>query len=72
MALILPPRAALRGELFRQEACVGGRWIGSVEHVPVFNPSTLEKIGQVPALGRAARLEVAAGGRTRRDPYALA
>lgn len=53
MPLTLPPRMALRGDLFRQEAFVAGRWISGAEYVPVLNPSTGKTIGQVPALDRA-------------------
>ncbi len=43
--------------LFREEAYIAGRWVGSAEKINVTNPANGQVIGTVPALGRAETLE---------------
>jgi len=43
--------------LFREEAYIAGRWVGSVEKINVTNPANGQVIGTVPALGRAEAVE---------------
>ena len=43
--------------LFREEAYIAGRWVGSDKTIPVTNPSTGAVIGTIPALGRAETAE---------------
>ena len=43
--------------LFREEAYVAGRWVGSANKITVTNPATGQVIGTVPALGRAETTE---------------
>ncbi|MEY4092394.1 MAG: succinic semialdehyde dehydrogenase [Pseudomonadota bacterium] len=43
--------------LFREEAYIAGRWVGSAEKINVTNPANGQVIGTIPALGRAETLE---------------
>ena len=43
--------------LFREEAYIAGRWVGSAEKINVTNPANGQVIGTVPALSRAETLE---------------
>ncbi len=43
--------------LFREEAYIAGRWVGSAEKINVTNPANGQVIGTVPALGRAETAE---------------
>ncbi len=51
----MPPLAD--PELFREAACIGGRWRTSERRITVTNPSTGEALGTVPDLGHAETTE---------------
>lgn len=48
----MPPLLS-RTDLFRDRAYLGGGWVNGVRKIAVYNPATLEHIGDVPDLGAA-------------------
>lgn len=56
--------------LFREEAYIAGRWVGSAEKINVTNPANGQVIGTVPALGRAETLEAIKAAETAQKTWA--
>lgn len=56
--------------LFREEAYIAGRWVGSAEKINVTNPANGQVIGNVPALGRAETLEAIKAAETAQKTWA--
>ncbi|MEI6573483.1 MAG: NAD-dependent succinate-semialdehyde dehydrogenase [Alphaproteobacteria bacterium] len=56
--------------LFREEAYIAGRWVGSTEKINVTNPANGQVIGTIPALGRAETLEAIKAAETAQKTWA--
>ena len=56
--------------LFREEAYIAGRWVGSAERINVTNPANGQVIGTIPALGGAETLEAIKAAETAQKTWA--
>ena len=56
--------------LFRQESYINGRWVRALETIEVHNPATGERIGTIPALGRAETAEAIAAAAVAQKKWA--